>query len=132
MTDRVSKSVRSLIMSKVKSKNTKCELALCDALKEAGLTNFKKHYKVLGKPDIAFPEKKLAVFCDSDFWHGKKNVPETNREYWEKKFERNKKRDRKVNVELKKSGWKILRISEKSVLEKPLYHANRIKKFLRK
>jgi DNA mismatch endonuclease (patch repair protein) len=129
MTDRVSKKVRSSIMSKIRSKNTKCELVLFKALEDAGIKNFKRHYAITGKPDVALPEKKLAVFCDSGFWHGKGRIPETNAEYWRKKFERNRKRDKEVNRELRRLGWNVLRISEENVLNKTELCVLQIKKY---
>jgi DNA mismatch endonuclease Vsr len=70
---------------------------------------------VFGKPDLTFPEQKIAVFIDSDFWHGnpKRFVrPKTNVEYWDDKIEKNRKRDRIVNRRLRKEGWIVLRIWE--------------------
>lgn len=75
------------------------------------------HYAAFGKPDIAFPHIKLAIFCDSDFWYGKTSLPKTNQDYWKEKFQRNRRRDIEVNVELKKLGWTILRFSEKQILK---------------
>lgn len=130
MTDRISKTSRSSLMSKIRSKNTKCEIALFSAIESLGIKNYARHYNIIGKPDLAFPKKKLAVFCDSDFWHGKKNTPKSNADYWIKKLERNRKRDKLVNLELKKQGWRIVRISEQSILKKPLFQARRIQKML--
>lgn len=126
MTDVFSKSVRSSIMAKIKSKNTKCELVLRDALIHNGVVSFKMHYPVIGKPDIAFPRIKIAIFCDSDFWHGKNGIPKTNQKYWKMKFQRNKKRDRLVNKELKKLGWKTIRFSEKRIIKNTDYCVNKI------
>ena len=70
---------------------------------------------VFGKPDIAFSERKVAIFVDSDFWHGnpKRFVrPKTNVEYWDKKIASNKKRDRVVNLRLKEQGWVVMRFWE--------------------
>lgn len=128
MVDIVDKETRSKIMSKIHSKGTKSEIALKDALIANGITDFKMHYEIMGKPDFAFLEIKLAVFCDSLFWHGKKSIPETNRAYWLKKFEKNRERDRKVNQYLKKNGWQVLRINEDVILKNPTKQANRIKK----
>jgi len=130
MTDKISQSARSSLMSKIKCKNTKCEIALCKALEDNGVKNFEKHYDIIGKPDIVYIQKKLAIFCDSDFWHGKKTVPETNVNYWRQKFERNKKRDRFVNRELKKLGWRVIRIRETNILKNPTNNAKKIIKIL--
>ena len=76
--------------------------------------------KGFGKPDICFKSKKIAIFCDSDFWHGKYykegiNIPKTNKDYWIKKFNRNIKRDKDVNEILNKEGWKVLRFWESDI-----------------
>jgi DNA mismatch endonuclease Vsr len=70
---------------------------------------------VFGKPDVLFRAKRLAIFVDSEFWHGKdypngRNIPTQNNEYWVNKIERNIKRDKEVNKELRKGGWKVIRI----------------------
>ena len=109
------KKKRSEIMSKIKSKETKLELKLRGALLEAGITEFEMHYNITGKPDFAFPEKKVALFLDSCFWHnclkcGSK--PQTNEKFWENKLKRNAQRDREVNRQLKSDGWKVIRVWE--------------------
>jgi DNA mismatch endonuclease (patch repair protein) len=119
MADLFPKEVRSAIMSRIKSKNTRCELILRDTLEHEGISSFEMHYPVIGKPDIAFPISKVAVFCDSDFWHGKSKVPKTNQPYWKMKFQKNKLRDKLVNRELKKLGWKTIRLTEKRILSNP-------------
>ena len=68
-----------------------------------------------GKPDIVFRRKRIAVFIDSDFWHGhpkRFQMPATNRKYWKAKIERNKARDKAVNRELRRQGWKVIRFWE--------------------
>lgn len=66
-----------------------------------------------GKPDIAITKWKIAVFCDSSFWHGrdfdKKKPVATNHDYWEKKIRANMKRDEQVNKQLREQGWVVLR-----------------------
>lgn len=116
--DSVSQAKRSDIMRLVKSKDSKIEKTLRAALKDAG-HKFRKNVATLpGKPDIAFPHEKLAVFVDSCFWHGCKThcrTPSTNRAYWIKKIESNKKRDRLVTRELKENGWLVVRVWEHSI-----------------
>lgn len=71
--------------------------------------------KITGKPDIVFRRKKVAVFIDSDFWHGHPKrcvMPKTNPNYWKKKIEGNRKRDKFVNAELKNNGWMVVRLWE--------------------
>jgi len=101
-------------MQAVKNKNTKIELMLRKALWSRGLRYRKNTSKVFGHPDIAFIGRKVAVFCDSEFWHGfdwenKKNEIKTRQDFWIPKIERNMQRDKEVNEKLKAEGWTVLR-----------------------
>ena len=114
MPDIVDKETRSRIMSSIRSKNTKVEWILRRALWKKGL-RYRLHYKIKGSPDIVFPSKKVAVFIDGDFWHGynwEKLKPKLKNEFWVNKILRNMQRDKEVNEELKKMGWKVIRIWE--------------------
>jgi DNA mismatch endonuclease (patch repair protein) len=117
--DVFTKRKRSEIMSRIRSKNTKAEMLVFRELRKRGIY-FQKHYaKVAGKPDIALPRKKKAIFIDGDFWHGyrfNKNTSKLPKKYWIKKIESNILRDKKNSAELKKQGWKILRVWEHDVL----------------
>ena len=102
-------------------------------LRSCGI-RFNRHYKLIGKPDIAFPSVKLAVFIDGDFWHGynwkvKKEIPP--RVFWQSKIGSNIKRDRKVNRELSKIGWKVMRIWEHEIEKNPDLCVSRIRRTLR-
>ena len=116
--DKLSKKKRSEVMGKIKGKNTKPERILFDALSQAGL-KFKKHYKILGNPDIVFLTEKFAVFVDGDFWHGhffntrKLTLPE----YWIRKIQRNMDRDKKYTRQLRNEGWKVVRLWEQDILK---------------
>jgi len=118
MTDIFSKTKRSEIMSKVRSKNTKIELAVFRGLR-AKKVYFQKHYRgIIGCPDVAFPRKKIAVFIDGDFWHGyqfAKNKKVLSKKFWLPKIEANIKRDRTNRSKLRRMGWKVLRIWEHEV-----------------
>jgi len=113
--DVFSKEKRSEIMSRIRSKNTIAERLVFKELRKRKIY-FQKHYKkVAGKPDIALPRKKKAVFIDGDFWHGYKFLKQKERlpkKYWLKKIEGNIARDKKNTAKLKKDGWLILRIWE--------------------
>lgn len=110
---------RSEQMSRIKGDNTTIEIMLRKELWSRGIRYRKNYKKLIGKPDIAITSKKVAIFCDSEFWHGKEylegRTPKTNSDYWEKKFKRNIARDIKVNQELKKEGWIVLRFWEKDI-----------------
>lgn len=120
MADVFTKEKRSDIMSKIRSKNTKAELLVFRELRKRGIY-FQKHYsRALGKPDIALPRKKIAVFVDGDFWHGYKFSKTKGRlpkKYWLQKIEYNIKRDRKNRTNLKKNGWKVLRVWEHEIIK---------------
>lgn len=101
-------------MQAIKSKDSKIELMLRKELWNRGLRYQKNSSKVYGKPDIAFIGKKVAIFCDSEFWHGydwehKKDEIKSRREFWIPKIERNMQRDIEVTNYLKKNGWIVLR-----------------------
>lgn len=112
---------RSEIMSRVRAKDTKAELLLRKVLWAKGYRYRKNYTKVFGKPDIVFLRKKIAIFCDSEFWHGKyymegKRIPKSNKQYWIDKFERNIARDQLVNQRLLEDGWVVLRFWETDIL----------------
>lgn len=101
-------------MQQVKNKDSKIEVALRKELWSRGIRYRKNVRKVFGNPDISFIGLKIAVFCDSEFWHGydwenKKNDFKSNREFWIPKIERNIERDIEVNEHLKGEGWIVLR-----------------------
>ena len=101
-------------MQAVKNKDSKIEVMLRKELWNRGLRYQKNSTKVYGKPDIVFIGKKVAVFCDSEFWHGydwvyKKNEIKSKREFWIPKIERNIQRDIEVTNKLQAEGWVVLR-----------------------
>lgn len=126
MADVLSKSERSRIMGLIRSEDTKVEKEfrklISSVLYPKGI-RYRKHYsKLPGKPDIAFVKNKIAVFIDGDFWHGYKFKIQKQRlpkKYWVKKIENNIVRDRKVDHELRRTGWHVLRIWEHEVKLRP-------------
>lgn len=111
---------RSKIMSKIRGKNTKPELAFRKALWAAGFRYRIDYKKLIGKPDIALKKYKTAIFIDGEFWHGyqwedRKTKIKSNREFWIPKIERNIQRDAEVNEELKKLGYTVFRFWQKEV-----------------
>ncbi|SKA87551.1 T/G mismatch-specific endonuclease [Caloramator quimbayensis] len=111
-------------MQAIKGKDTKIEIMLRQKLWEKGY-RYRKNYKNLpGRPDIVFLRLKIAIFCDSEFWHGynwedKKKRLGTNREFWIKKIETNMERDKKVNEKLISDGWIVLRFWETEIKKNP-------------
>lgn len=109
MVDRVSKEVRSLMMAKVRNKNTAPEIVVRRKLHAASL-RFRLHRKDLpGKPDIVLPRYKVAVFVHGCFWHGhdcaRGKIPTSNIEFWSAKIGKNIIRDRAAQTALAASDW---------------------------
>ena len=135
MTDRITKEQRSKNMRAVKNKNTGIERILRKALWEKGYRYRKNCKDVYGKPDIVFKKQKLAIFCDSKFWHGydwevQKETIKSNRDFWIPKIERNIMRDKEVNDRLKLEGWTILRFWEDQIKKDIEICVNEIISFL--
>lgn len=116
MADVYDKEKRSNIMRKVRSKGNKStELKLIDVFREMGISGWKRNYPVKGHPDFVFLEKKVAVFVDGCFWHGhdcRNTRPADNKEYWQKKRERNIQHDKEITERFESRGWRVLRIWE--------------------
>jgi DNA mismatch endonuclease Vsr len=112
--DRLTKEQRRKNMKAVKNKDTQIELLLRKELWRRNY-RYRKNFKQLpGKPDIVLTKYKIAVFCDSEFWHGydwenRKNDIKSNRDFWIRKIEGNIKRDKEVTEQLEKEGWIVLR-----------------------
>ena len=107
-------SQRSKNMRAIKSTGTKDEIRLAKALWHLGYRYRKNNKTVFGKPDLTFKKYKIAIFVDSEFFHGKdwetqKHRIKSNREFWHRKIERNIERDNGVNEYLKSFGWEVLR-----------------------
>ena len=122
-------------MQAIKSKDTYIERALRRELWERGLRYRKNHSKLPGKPDIVFVKKKVAIFCDSEFWHGfdweiRKNRIGTNCEYWVKKIERNIERDRENETALKELGYTVIRFWGRLIIDNPKKCADKIEAIL--
>jgi DNA mismatch endonuclease (patch repair protein) len=112
--DRITQQQRSKIMSAIRSTNTKDEVRLAKALWHLGYRYRKNNRTVFGKPDLTFKKLKIAIFVDSEFFHGKdwetqKDRVKTNTEFWQKKIERNRQRDVEVNNYLESQNWKVIR-----------------------
>ena len=101
-------------MQQVKNKDSQIELILRKALWNKGFRYRNNVKNVYGHPDIAFIGKKIAIFCDSEFWHGydwenRKNDFKVRQDFWIPKIEKNIERDKEVNAKLQQDGWTILR-----------------------
>jgi len=132
----------SALSSRIKKanvcRNTRHEVVLQSELSKLGLRFKRNAPHVPGRPDIVFARAHLAVFCDGDFWHGRKwNVLRrkltrgTNAAYWCAKISRNMKRDREVTSLLRKSGWQVLRVWESDIKKNPRAVALELKRIVR-
>ncbi|HMK18416.1 MAG TPA: very short patch repair endonuclease [Chitinophagaceae bacterium] len=107
----------SRVMSANKAKNTNPEKSLRKALWKIGLKGYRKNYKKIpGRPDLAFVNKKFAIFVNGCYWHRCPKcdlpLPKTNIDFWKKKFDRNVSRDQEKNLLLEQIGWKSMTVWE--------------------
>ena len=135
--DRHTPEQRHKNMSAVKSKDSEIEILLRRALWSKGIRYRKNVKSIFGHPDVAFVGKKVAVFCDSEFWHGydweNKNAEiKSNRDFWIPKIERNIKRDKEVNKYLEEQGWTVIRFWGKDIKNDAEACADQIVRILKK
>jgi len=131
MPDIFSKEKRSEIMSKIRSRGTQIELKMKKALEEAGV-EFEYQPKMFGRPDFLI-QPKIAIFCDSSFWHGRNwrsLKKQLSKEYWRKHIQENIKRDKVVNAELKRRGYTVLRFWDDGIEKHVLKCIEKIKREL--
>ena len=107
------KEITSEIMSRIRGKDTKPEVALRKAIWAKGLKGYRLHWKKApGTPDISFPGQKFAIFVHGCYWHRcpycKLSMPKTHKKFWNDKFEKNKGRDKRKIRALRKEGWQTL------------------------
>ena len=111
-------------MSQVRSSGSAIERTLGRALWGLGF-RYRKQYAIFGRPDFVLVKHRIAIFCDSEFWHGyrwgkrRKAEHKTNQDYWFPKIERNRARDRRVNTQLREEGWIVMRFWEREILRNP-------------
>jgi len=119
MADIFTKEKRSWVMSRIRSKNTKIDLAMKQMLSEVS-ENFTMYPQCKGNPDFVIERRGIAIFCDGDFWHGYtyRNGKQL-RGYWKEKIERNMMRDRKVSRKLREDGWSVQRFWEHDIIKRP-------------
>ncbi len=124
MADNLTSEQRKKNMQHIKSKDTKIEVKLRKALWKRGFRYRKNYTQLPGKPDIVFMKYKVAVFCDSEFFHGKdweilkpRLEKSENSQYWLKKISRNRERDEEVNKQLLFQGWTVIRFWGKDILK---------------
>jgi len=116
--DNLTREQRRKNMQNIRSRGTTPERLIMHELKRRKIYFASHVTTIAGKPDIAFRRKKIAVFIDSDFWHGHPErciMPKTNIDYWNQKIVQNCKRDKQVTRELRRKGWKVIRLWEHDV-----------------
>lgn len=129
--DNLTPEQRRKNMRNIRSSGTRPELIIMRELRKRNIYFAKNVHSIIGKPDIVFRVKRVAVFIDSDFWHGHKTrciMPKSNITYWQGKILRNRLRDKDVNTRLKKDGWKVVRIWEYNITKNRRKSMNRILK----
>ena len=114
MADIWTKAKRSEVVARIRGRgNRTTEVRLAAIFRAHGITGWRRQYPLPGRPDFAFPARRLAVFVDGCFWHGcprHGTSPKGNARFWREKIARNRERDREVNRELRRRGWRVLRI----------------------
>lgn len=123
MVDNLKPEDRRKTMQAVKGKGTKLEKRLFSMLTGMSLKGWKKNASnVTGKPDVIFVDQKVVIFVDGCFWHGcpvcQRKLPQTNREYWERKIARNVELAKSHNQQLRDDGWTVIRIWEHEIISK--------------
>jgi DNA mismatch endonuclease Vsr len=98
-----------------KAKNTGPEVLLRKQLREAGYPGYRLHWRQApGRPDVAYPGRKLAVFVNGCFWHRcphcQPAMPKSNTEFWARKFSLNVERDERKRRELEAAGWTVVTV----------------------
>ncbi len=119
-------------MSCVRSnRNKTTELKFIKLLKSLNIKGWRRNSKEIGSPDFVFNEMKIAIFIDGCFWHGcpkHLRLPSSNRKYWKDKISRNKERDKKASVSLRKIGWMVYRFWEHELKKNGKSTVNKIEK----
>jgi len=120
-------------MQQVKNKDSKIEVLLRKELWSRGIRYRKNVNRIYGKPDIVFIGKKIAVFCDSEFWHGynweeRKKDFKSHQEFWIPKIERNMERDVEVTTRLESEGWTVIRFWGNEIKKNTAHCADIIEK----
>ena len=116
MADVHTRKQRSTNMAAIRGKHTKPEMTVRQVTHHLGY-RYVLHKKDLpGKPDLVFPSRRKIIFVHGCFWHRcpkcKFPLPKNNREFWKKKFGRNRARDKRKTRVLEQSGWEVAEIWE--------------------
>lgn len=120
-------------MSRIRGTNTKIDLRMKKMLKENKII-FDMYPKMFGNPDFIIKKKKIAIFCDGDFWHGYKynEKKKPSKKFWRDKIEENMRRDRRISQKLRRDGWSVLRFWEHDIEKRLDFCINKILAKLKK
>lgn len=114
MADTFSKRKRSEVMAAIRGKgNRETEVRFAQILRKHRIKGWRRHFPLFGSPDFVFQKQRVAVFVDGCFWHGCREhsrLPKSNVAYWRAKLRRNVLRDRRNSRELRRRGWKVIRL----------------------
>jgi len=129
LTDIFTPEKRSWVMSRIRGTNTKIDLRMKDLLGDLGI-KYEMYPKMFGNPDFIIKKKKIAIFCDGDFWHGYKYYEKKrpSKKFWRDKIEGNMARDKRISRKLRRDGWSVLRFWEHDIKKRMDYCINKILK----
>ncbi|NHA14134.1 very short patch repair endonuclease [Thioalkalivibrio sp. XN279] len=133
MVDSLDPDQRRRCMASNRSCDTSPETRLRHQLWRRGL-RYRLKVPLPGKPDIVFTGSKVAVFVDGCFWHGcpkHKNLPRTNADFWKKKIDATRARDKRVTRQLQRDGWSVIRVWEHDLGRRLAVTVGRIEKHVR-
>ena len=119
--DPLTKEAHSKVMRRIRRQDTKPELALRKELTRRSLRSRVDYGRLPSRPDVVFVGRKLAIFVDGEFWHGRKLMPDRLKEmkpYWQQKIARNVARDARTNDQLPSRGWTVVRVTDRAVSSK--------------
>lgn len=116
-------------MSRIRGTNTRIDLKMKKILVDLGY-EFDMYPKMFGNPDFVISKKKIAIYCDGDFWHGYKYYERKrpSKKFWRDKIERNMRRDIRVTRKLRRNGWSVLRFWEHDIEKRPDRCVSRIER----
>src|SRR6266446_2868680 len=130
MADVFTKAQRSTLMARIRGRdNASTEMRTVKLLRAGKVTGWRRHSPMFGKPDFVFQKARVALFVDGCFWHGCPRcyqAPKSSTAFWRSKVQRNMLRDWEVTRQLRKRGWKVVRVWE-CQLKTPVRFLNRLR-----
>jgi len=123
---------RSWVMSRIRGTNTKIDLTMKKILSKQRC-KYQMYPKMFGNPDFIIKRKKIAIFCDGDFWHGYRydSKKKPAKKFWRNKIKENMRRDRRISRKLRRDGWSVLRFWEHDIEKRQEFCQRKIKEKIR-